>query len=271
MLRSLNGISTAALLLGLLSLASASCNRGAEDPYAVHVAPLGSSHASAPIAAPSPDGPRDPAVAEAPTLPPPGDVCAKIPATRGNVPFRDPNAQRSLAGQMTEQAAQAKRLFDSERWKEAELALARVASGDSGDDEGNKQIADYHRAIALYRTKRLEESIARFRAFARNPGHLKFQEALLWIVKIAREAPQLVQLEDVALYTPDEIARFDNPHQRDVFGAASYLVGHERYEEGNLSEAARLFEAAKRAGPWQKEAERCLARTGSQGVGPRRP
>ena len=34
--------------------------------------------------------------------------------------------EKARAGQMTEEAAQAKRLFDSERWSEAALLLKRV-------------------------------------------------------------------------------------------------------------------------------------------------
>src|SRR5690242_14622286 len=41
------------------------------------------------------------------------------------------------AGQMTEEAAQAKRLFDGERWAEAAVILKRVFDGETGDDEGN--------------------------------------------------------------------------------------------------------------------------------------
>ncbi len=227
------------------------------DPYAIHVptAPSGGPGLTV-VPGPTQDAP----VAVAPPRAPPGDACAKIPATRGTVPHRDPSAVRPIAGQMTEQAAQAKRLFDSEKWNEAELAMKRVADGDTGDDEGNKHLADYHRAIALYRLKRFDEAAARFRTFSRNPGHLKFFETLLWIARLARDQPQLVKLEDAALYTPEEVARFDNPNQREVFGIASYLVGHERYDEGNLSEAQKFFESAKRVGPWSKEAEKCLAR-----------
>lgn len=161
---------------------------------------------------------------------------------------------------MTEQAAQAKRLFDGERWKEAESAMKRVANGETGDDEGNQQLAEYHLAIVLYRLTRFEESAARLRKISRNPGHLKFREVLLWIVKLARTEPRMVRVDDLALYTPEEIAYFDNPSQREIFGAASYLVGLERYDEGNLSEAQKLLENAKRVGPWSKEAEACLAK-----------
>ncbi len=42
-----------------------------------------------------------------------------------------------VAGQMTEQTAQAKRLFDGEKGEDASLALYRVYKGETGADEGN--------------------------------------------------------------------------------------------------------------------------------------
>jgi hypothetical protein len=60
-----------------------------------------------------------------------------------------PSGPPPVAGQMTEQAAQAKRLFDGEKWGDAASALYRVYKGETGDDEGNKQLAQYHLAIAL--------------------------------------------------------------------------------------------------------------------------
>ncbi|MEO8796704.1 MAG: hypothetical protein ABI551_02365, partial [Polyangiaceae bacterium] len=63
------------------------------------------------------------------------------------------NSPPPQAGQMTEAAAQAKRLFDGEKWQDAAIALDRVRKGETQDDEGNKQLAQYHLAIALYRLK----------------------------------------------------------------------------------------------------------------------
>jgi len=258
------GSATAASLLCVI--AAMGCGATGSDPYAIHVPPSPSGGTPLQVL---PGAPSAAPVAAGPLLPPPGDACAKIPATRGDVPFRDPNPTRSLAGQMTEQAAQAKRLFDGEHWKDAENALKRVADGETGDDEGNKQLADYHRAIALYRLERFEDSAARFRKISRNPGHLKFREVLIWIVKLARIEPKVVRVDDLALYSPEEITYFDNPSQREVFGAASYLVGHERYDEGNLSEAQKLLENAKRVGPWSKEADACLTKI-AKSLPPRR-
>ena len=73
-------------------------------------------------------------------------------------------------------------------------------------------------------------------------------------------APASFKLDDIALYTPLELARFDNTSQLDIYGRATYMLGHQRYDEGNVSEAKLLFEHAKRIGPWSREAGVCLAK-----------
>jgi hypothetical protein len=85
------------------------------------------------------------------------------------------------AGQMTEQAAAAKQLFDKEKWSEAAQALHRVVSGETGDDAGNKQLAEFYLAISLYRLKFYQASYAIFSVIAENANHLKFKETLLWL------------------------------------------------------------------------------------------
>ena len=57
---------------------------------------------------------------------------------------------RATAGKMTEEAAQAKRLFDGERWQDGALLLRRVADGLTDDDLGNRAIARFYEAIAEY-------------------------------------------------------------------------------------------------------------------------
>ena len=95
------------------------------------------------------------------------------------------NSPPPQAGQMTEQAAQAKRLFDGEKWSDAALSLYRVYKGETGDDEGNKQLAQYHLAIALYRLKFYQAAYGIFSEIADKPNHLKFNETLLWLAKLA--------------------------------------------------------------------------------------
>jgi hypothetical protein len=147
------------------------------------------------------------------------------------------------AGQMTEEAAQAKRLFDAERWSEAALLLKRVVDGETGDDEGNKQIAQYHLAIALYRLQFYQASYAIFSEVADKPNHLKFNETLLWLSKLATQLPEPADIiERVGKYKTEQVARFNNPQQRDLFWQLNYLLGRYKYRNRNYDEAISLFE-----------------------------
>lgn len=165
-----------------------------------------------------------------------------------------------MAGQMTEQAARAKRLFDSERWPEAETALATVAHGDSGDDVGNTQLAQYHLAIAVYREKDFRRSYAMFSEMARNRSHIKHHEALLWLVKFVTDYGSLVDFADFASFMPEDVARFDNPNQRDLFSAASFALGRERLQEGARAEALMFLGRVDPDGPFGAMATRCRER-----------
>jgi tetratricopeptide (TPR) repeat protein len=147
------------------------------------------------------------------------------------------------AGQMTEEAAQGKRLFDAERWSEAALVLKRVVDGETGDDEGNKQIAQYHLAICLYRLQFYQASYGIFSAVADKPNHLKFNETLLWLSKLATQLPEPADIiERVGKYKTEQVARFNNPQQRDLYWQLNYLLGRYKYRNRNYEEAISLFE-----------------------------
>src|SRR5215470_10764229 len=74
----------------------------------------------------------------------------------------DKGGGTAAAGQMTEEAAAAKRLFDKDRYAEAAVALYRVVAGQTGDDPGNQQLAQYYLAVSLYKLKFYQASYALF-------------------------------------------------------------------------------------------------------------
>ena len=153
-----------------------------------------------------------------------------------------------VAGQMTEQAAQAKRLFDGEKWSDASLALYRVYKGETGDDEGNKQLAQYHLAIALYRLKYYQAAYAYFSEIADKPNHLKFNETLLWLAKLATDLPEPADIvERVGKYNDDQISKFNNANQRELFWQLNYLLGRYKYRNRQYDDALRLFAKVDRA------------------------
>lgn len=144
------------------------------------------------------------------------------------------------AGQMTEEAAQAKRLFDGERWPEAVSALERVVSGDTGDDAGNRELAEYHRAVALHRAGRADDAASAFLQIASRPAHLKHTETVLWIAKLAEATPVVVH--GLRYYDGEIAARFRNAQQMEIYQTLLLLFGRERLARGAKAEAAAFFE-----------------------------
>jgi hypothetical protein len=160
------------------------------------------------------------------------------------------------AGQMTEAAAAAKQLFDKERWNEAAQALQRVVSGETGDDPGNKQLAEYYLAISLYRLKFYQASYAIFSVIADNPNHLKFKETLLWLAKLATQLPEPADIiERVGKYTDEQVSRFDNEQQRDLYWQLNYMLGRYKYRNRQYEESIRLFQLVDRRSEYYVKAQ----------------
>ena len=146
------------------------------------------------------------------------------------------------AGQMTEQMAQAKRLFDAEKHVDAALLLDKVRKGETGDDEGNKQTAQYQLAITLYKLKLYQASYAIFSEIAEKPSHLKFNETLLWLAKLATDLPEPADIvERVGKYSDAAIEKFNNEKQRDLYWQLNYLLGRYKYRQRQYEDALRLF------------------------------
>jgi tetratricopeptide (TPR) repeat protein len=165
------------------------------------------------------------------------DLDENAPAEQGPV----------TAGAPTEGFATAKKLFEKEKWSDAALGWYRVVSGDTGDDAGNKQLADYYLAICLYRLKFYQASYAIFSVIADNKYHLKFGETLLWLAKLATQLPEPADIiERVGKYTDSEIARFDNAQQRDLYWQLNYMLGRYKYRNRQYEEAIRLFQKVDR-------------------------
>lgn len=151
-------------------------------------------------------------------------------------------AEPVTAGQMTEEAAVAKKLFDQERWSQAALGLYRVVAGETGDDPGNRQLSEYYLAISLYRLRFYQASYAIFSIIAENKNHLKFKETLLWLSKLATQLPEPADIiERVGKYSDAQVGRFNNPQQRDLFWQLNYLLGRYKYRNRQFQEAIRLF------------------------------
>jgi hypothetical protein len=198
--------------------------------------------------------PKAPSGKKAPAKPPAGggggeaiELDEPSPSGETGAAPAAPSGPPPVAGQMTEQAAQAKRLFDGEKWGDASSALYRVYKGETGDDEGNKQLAQYHLAIALYRLKFYQGAYGIFSEIADKPNHLKFNETLLWLAKLATDLPEPADIvERVGKYNDEQVAKFNNSNQRELFWQLNYLLGRYKYRNRQYDEALRLFSRVDR-------------------------
>jgi hypothetical protein len=191
-----------------------------------------------------PAKPAKPAAAQPAPVDLDSDSSAAPPA-KGQKPVD--NSPPPQAGQPTEAAAQAKRLYEGEKWWDAAQALYRVSSGETGDDEGNKQIAQFNLAKALYKLKFYQAAYSIFSEIADKPNHLKYNETLLWLAKLATDLPEPADIvERVGKYNQEQVGRFNNHEQQDLYWQLNYLLGRYKYRNGQYPEALGLFDKVNR-------------------------
>ncbi len=153
-----------------------------------------------------------------------------------------PLSEVAPAGQMSEQAARAKRLFNGERWAEALGAMDAIARGDGGDDLGNRQIAEYHAAICAYRLGDRGGSLQRFLAISGQPSHHKFKEVLYWLARFLDQPDHSERaLEGIAHYATDHVAPFNNPQQFQIHALLTLALAKVALRQGRLDDARALF------------------------------
>jgi tetratricopeptide (TPR) repeat protein len=196
---------------------------------------------------PAPASAATPAAAPAPPAaaaqPAPVDLDADQPPPPVHKAARSDNSPPPVPGQPTQAAAQAKRLYEGEKWWDAAKALYRVTTGETGDDEGNKQLAQFNLAKSLYKLRFYQAAYSIFSEISDKPNHLKYSDTLLWLAKLATDLPEPADIiERVGKYNEDQVARFNNKEQQELFWQLNYLLGRYKYRNGDFPDSLRLFE-----------------------------
>jgi hypothetical protein len=213
--------------------------------------------------------PKKPAAAAPPAAPGPVDMDADSPAA--GAPAAAPaagspapskpaksvdNSPPAVAGTPTSAAAQAKRLYESEKWWDAAKALFRVSNGETGDDQGNREIAQFNLAKALYKLRFYQGAYSIFSEIADRPNHLKYNETLLWLAKLATDLPEPADIiERVGKYNEAHVAKFNNHEQQELYWQLNYLLGRYRYRNGQFPESLALFEKVDRRSRYYVQAQ----------------
>jgi tetratricopeptide (TPR) repeat protein len=162
----------------------------------------------------------------------------------------------AVAGAPSAEAARAEALFAAGRFAEAAPALRRVAGGEASDGEERRQIAEYHLAIALYRLRLPNASLAALSAIAGAPGHARHDEALPWLLKLAGDLPEPAGvMERIGKYGEGALSRFEGPGQRPTRDELAYWLGRDAYERRAYEEAADRFEEVSAKSPRHPRAQ----------------
>ena len=170
-----------------------------------------------------------------------------------------------VPGQMTPAAANAKRQFDAEQWAPAALNLYKVWKGETNDDEGNKQLAEYHLAISLYRLKLYQASYSIFSEISDRPSHLKFNDSLLWLAKLATDLPEPADIVSrVGKYNDQQIEKFNNKEQHALYSQLNYLLGRYKYVNRQYADSIRLFNKVARDSAYYVRAQFFLGISSTQ-------
>ncbi len=155
----------------------------------------------------------------------------------------DSGGVAAVAGEPTDAMKQAKAAFDRKSYAQAAQGLYEVVNGNTGDDAGNQQLAEFYLAQSLYYLKFYQASFDTFTKIAANQLHLKFGETLLWLAKLATDLPEPADIiAHVGKYSDEQLARFDNKAQQEMYWKLNYLLGRYNYRRGQLQEAIRLFQ-----------------------------
>lgn len=146
------------------------------------------------------------------------------------------------AGAQSDAMAAAKRKFNERKWADAAVELYAVYKGDTKDDEGNRQLAQFDLAVALYNLKYYQGAYGIFSEIAEKSNHLKFNQTLLWLAKLATELPEPADIvERVGKYNEQQINAFRNESQIDLFWQLNYLLGRYKYRNRQYEDAIRLL------------------------------
>jgi tetratricopeptide (TPR) repeat protein len=161
------------------------------------------------------------------------------PAAPPPTPSKQPKATQAQTS--TASIVEADRLFEAHKWAEAAVLLHRISQSPGLPRE--RDLAQFHLAIALVHLKLHQAAYSIFASIADMPLHLKHRETLVWVERIATALPDAADVvETIGKY--DEAAVSDllsRPQDRDAAAHLFYLLGRYKYRNRQYEEAIRLL------------------------------
>lgn len=132
------------------------------------------------------------------------------------------------------------KLYDTEDYYMASIELNKVVEGQSGDDEGNKQRAEFFMGKTLFNLKYYSASLSYFNKIVdRGQSHRYYQKTLQWLASLSRYLPESAGvLEKIGKYNRQDL---EQPALEPVRNELYYLLARYHYTKSNFKEALELF------------------------------
>ena len=149
------------------------------------------------------------------------------------------------AGAPSKVLERAVKLYEGEDYFSATIELNKVVEGQSGDDEGNKQRAEFYMGKALFQMKFYSAALSYFdRIVQRGPEHAYYNKTLQWLASLSQYLPDSAGvLEKIGKYTREDL---EQPALEPVRDQLYYLLGRYHYvkaTDDDTKEALDLFAA----------------------------
>ena len=152
-----------------------------------------------------------------------------------------PDSQ-AKAGPASKTLERSLKLYDAEDYTMASIELNKVIEGQSGDDDANKQRAEFFMGKALFNMKYYSASLSYFdRIVQTGASHRYYQKTLQWLASLSRFLPESAGvLEKIGKYSKQDL---EQPVLEPVRDELYYLLGRYHYSKGNFGDAIELFSA----------------------------
>ena len=149
------------------------------------------------------------------------------------------------------------KLYDKKDFFSASIELKKVLDGESGDDEGNKQRAQFFMGKTLYKMGFYAASLAYFDKIVQaGDAHTYHGATLKWLAALSRVLPETSGiLQKIGTYDPSAL---DDPSLASVRDELYYLLGRHYYAkggDGDFDKAISLFERVAKTSPFYIKAK----------------
>jgi hypothetical protein len=139
------------------------------------------------------------------------------------------------------------KLYDKKDWFSASIELQKVLSGDTTDDEKNKQRAEFFMGKTLYQLGFYAGSLAYFdRIVTAGNAHTYHAAALKWLAALSRVLPETSGiLEKIGTYDPGAL---EDPIMSEVRDELYYLLGRQFFRRGGDEDLVKAIDMFTRVG-----------------------